>query len=191
MQERERVVRARIAGAHIPPIYTAASLDDCHPAVAEYVSEIANGGTGWLLLMGRNGRGKTHQACAVLRHLAKTYRIEFATMQGILDECKQTFGRPESEEDVKSHYRNVPVLVLDDLGKENPTDYSLPIIFDIVDRRYTRLKPTIITTNMNAAQLLAHMSIKGDRTMAESVVSRLGTARVVEIVGADRRLRNA
>ena len=112
-------------------------------------------------------------------------------MQGTLDECKQTFGRPESEEDVKSHYRNVPVLVLDDLGKENPTDYSLPIIFDIVDRRYTRLKPTIITTNMNAAQLLAHMSMKGDRTMAESVVSRLGTARVVEITGPDRRLRNA
>ena len=190
-RERMRVARQRIASAHIPPLYASASLGDCHPAVAEYASEVAEGGTGWLLLTGRNGRGKTHQACAALRHLAKTHRVEFATMQGILDECKQTFGRPESEEDVKSHYRNVPVLVLDDLGKENPTDYSLPIIFDIVDRRYTRLKPTIITTNMNAAQLLAHMSMKGDRTMAESVVSRLGTARVVEITGPDRRLRNA
>ena len=53
------------------------------------------------------------------------------------------------------------------------------------------MKPTIITTNMSADQMIAHMSRKGDRTMAESVVSRLMEATMVKVEGEDRRMQRA
>lgn len=186
--EEARKVAERIAKARIPKRYAAASLECCHPAVAEYARRIEGGGTGWLLLTGKNGRGKTHQACAVLRHLASSRQVEFASTQRIIDECQHTFGRPESVLEVEGHYRSVSVLLIDDFGKEDPTDWSLPVIFKVIDGRYSAMKPTIITTNMSADQMIAHMSRKGDRTMAESVVSRLMEATIVKVEGEDRRM---
>lgn len=189
--DAQRLISERIAKARIPERYSAADLNDCDQRVINFALSVEHGAHGWLLLTGENGRGKSYQACAVIRHLAKSKRVEFVTMQEILDECQDTFGKPTNISNVKDHYRNMPVLVIDDFGKENPTDWSLPVIFAVIDGRYKGLKPTIITTNMSAGQMLDHMSRKGDKTMAKSVVSRLGEAIAVEINGDDWRLRNA
>lgn len=143
-----------------------------------------------MLLTGANGRGKTHQACAVLAFLARGMRVRFCSMQGILDECKDTFGRPESMESVKRRYVAVPFLAIDDLGKEQATEWSLPLIFAILDGRYSRCRPTMFTTNMDANGLLTHLTRCGERTMADSVLSRVLTAECVRVEGEDRRRRH-
>ena len=186
--EKAREYAERIAKARIPVRYSRASLRDSDPAVVSYVKRIERGEREWLLLTGKNGRGKTYQACAALRYLAQFHRVEFSSTQRILDECQHTFGRPESMLEVGDHFRNIPVLVIDDFGKDDPTDWSLPLIFRVIDGRYSAMRPTIITTNMTADQMLAHMSRKGDRTMAKSVVSRLMESTIVQIEGEDRRL---
>ncbi len=193
-EEEEQVRRSeylrRLGDARIPERYKAAELADCLGEVQRYAEDVIDGGDGWMLLVGANGRGKTHQACATLRHVVRKIRGRFCTMQGILDECKDTFGRPESMESVKRRYISEPFLVIDDFGKEQATEWSLPLVFAIIDGRYNRCKPTMFTTNMDANGLLAHLMRSGERTMADSVLSRVLTAECVAVAGVDRRRRH-
>lgn len=47
------------------------------------------------------------------------------------------------------------LLVLDDLGAEKVSDWSLSVLFDIVDRRYTESRGVLVTTNKTVRQLAA------------------------------------
>ena len=52
-----------------------------------------------------------------------------------------------------SEVKNVPVLVLDDLGAHNYTDWSLKTIFAILNYRVNFERPTIVTTNLENQDL--------------------------------------
>ena len=41
------------------------------------------------------------------------------------------------------------LLILDDFGIERSTEYALEQIYNIINARYLKSKPTIITTNLN------------------------------------------
>lgn len=44
---------------------------------------------------------------------------------------------------------NVRVLVIDDLGKEQRTDYTVAAVDDLIRSRYDKALPTIVTTNID------------------------------------------
>lgn len=48
---------------------------------------------------------------------------------------------------------SVDLLVLDDLGSERGSDWTLEKLLIIVDGRLNRLKPTVYTTNYNLNEL--------------------------------------
>lgn len=50
-------------------------------------------------------------------------------------------------------YSSVDLLVIDDLGKEKPTEWVLEKLFLIVNNRYNNYLPIVITTNYNRNQL--------------------------------------
>lgn len=52
--------------------------------------------------------------------------------------------------------KNIPVLVLDDIGKEKKSAWTQQILFDVINFRYEHLLPTIITTNFDADGLANH-----------------------------------
>ncbi len=45
------------------------------------------------------------------------------------------------------------LLVLDDFGRERPTEWVMETFFVIINDRYNEMKPIIYTTNFNAKQL--------------------------------------
>ena len=49
--------------------------------------------------------------------------------------------------------KNASLLILDDLGAENNTEWSKEKIYEIIDSRYRQSKPMIITTNLTKDQL--------------------------------------
>ena len=48
---------------------------------------------------------------------------------------------------------NAKLLVIDDLGAERGTDYTLERVYDIIDSRYRSNKPIILTTNLTMEQM--------------------------------------
>lgn len=107
---------------------------------------------GWLLLEGSYGCGKTHLAAAIgNERLAKGDMVLFITVPDLLDHLRSTYG-PTSEmgyDEMFDRIRGAQLLILDDLGAENPSQWAGEKLFQLLNYRYTHRLPTVITTNVD------------------------------------------
>ena len=80
------------------------------------------------------------------------------------------------------------VLVLDDLGKEDATEWSVGAVFSVLDARYEDMRPTIVTSNYAPGALADRLARRGERVTAEAIASRISqTCRPVYLGERDRR----
>lgn len=117
---------------------------------------------GWLLLMGEYGTGKTHLAAAIALHRQQYVREEvmFLTVPDLLDYLRVAFDPSAkiSLDERLQTVRNVPLLVLDDLGTENATSWAKEKLFQILDYRYLAKSPTVITTAKKLEEIDARIA---------------------------------
>lgn len=110
-----------------------------------------------LNLVGSYGTGKTHLAAAITLYLIKEKRIgvKFGTVTTLLSQIRNTFEQQskETEREVISKLINARLLVLDDLGKEKPTEWVEQTVYEIINARYENNKPIIVTTNISFKDL--------------------------------------
>ena len=135
-----------------------------------------------LLFVGTPGTGKTHLAASIANRLVEIgIETRFGTFQSHLDEIRKEFdtsGQKHYLDDIKG----VPLLVLDDLGKERKTDWTKSVLYDVINYRYEHMLPTIITTNLSADDIANHCE--------SAVWSRLNEmCDTVVMVGKDNRMR--
>ncbi|HEX4715031.1 MAG TPA: ATP-binding protein [Ktedonobacteraceae bacterium] len=106
--------------------------------------------TGWLLLVGPNGCGKTHLAAAIGNACLEAGAVVlFATVPDLLDYLRATFA-PLSEETYAQLFtlmREAEVLVLDDLGTQQSSPWANEKLFQLLNHRYNSGFPTVITAN--------------------------------------------
>lgn len=112
--------------------------------------EYARHPQGWLVLFGNYGCGKTHLAAAIAnKAIEKHTHVLFANVPDLLDHLRSTFG-PQSEVGYDKRFatiREVPILILDDLGTENTTPWAREKLYQIINHRYNARLPTVITSN--------------------------------------------
>jgi len=112
--------------------------------------EYARRPQGWLIFFGNYGCGKTHLAAAIANEaLNRHIRVLFAIVPDLLDHLRSTFG-PSSEVQYDERFemiREVPLLILDDLGTENTTPWAKEKLYQIINHRYNYALPTVITSN--------------------------------------------
>ncbi len=110
---------------------------------------------GWLVLRGTYGCGKTHLAAAIANTCVDFgMQTIFLTVPDLLDWLRYSYGSNDSSfEDRFEEIRNIELLVLDDLGSQNSTGWAAEKLFQIVDYRYTRKLPTVVTSNLDLEDL--------------------------------------
>lgn len=184
-QQRVNAALAKLAVA-VPPRYRDATAT--HPAVCQWADQVAAKPeeAPSLLLWGPTGTGKTHEAFGAVRRIAETGPTRFgfyATTFPDLYAALRPRGGDDLERDrLMRRVLEVPLLLLDDLGTSKDSEWTEEINYRIINHRYNRMLPTIITTNLPPRSL---PEACGDR-----VASRLiGMTRRVELGGDDRRLR--
>lgn len=147
------------------------------PRTAQVVSKAYNPSEssclGSLYFYGPPGTGKTFQAVTSLlgylrryacdqKHFSKRKKVKFVTVPELLNNIRCSFGKPIVETDNKTFtadelilraYKNVDVLVLDDLGVENTTDWVFTTLYLIINYRYEHNKTTIFTSNFSLEEL--------------------------------------
>lgn len=105
--------------------------------------------TGWLVLTGQYGCGKTHLAAAIANHRAAIGGSAlFVVVPDLLDHLRATFS-PSSRVRYDKRFdevRSAPLLVLDDLGTESATPWAQEKLYQILNHRYAARLPTVITT---------------------------------------------
>ena len=142
-----------------------------------------NPGRNGLFITGPKGTGKTHLVAAIANKLMNQgIPVVCMTMIDLLERIKSTytntrqrFGGGYDAADVLDAYTDVSLLIIDDLGKEQATEWAISKIYAIINARYEALMPTIITTNYSEAELIKRLTPKetGDPTTADAAIDRL------------------
>lgn len=119
-----------------------------------------------LLLTGNVGSGKTFLASAIANYvLDKGKQVLFTVVPDLLDEIKATYDRFDSAEvdemEILNNARTAELLILDDLGVHNYTDWTVNRIYSILNYRANNQMPLIITTNLDLVELDTYL---GERT---------------------------
>lgn len=129
-----------------------------------------------LYIEGTYGTGKTHLAAAIaLQLIGCGVPVVCKTSGDLLADIKEAFDSGDATEyEILKAYKTVDLLIVDDLGKEQCTEWSVSTLYSILNDRYEDMKPTIITTNYNADELVRALTPKGgDGTKARAIISRL------------------
>jgi len=145
---------------------------------------------GGIYIYGAQGAGKTWMACRIAKGwLSRGLGdARFVSSVKLLSEIGSTYGGNGSEDAVLAKYSLCDLLVVDDLGKEVPSQWSLSRLFDIFDSRYANKRPTIVTTQFDTSSLAKRMSKGGDSETAMAIVSRFREKyRGMNLGNVDRR----
>ena len=132
------------------------------------------------IFIGEVGTGKTHLAASIANLLiSKGIPVLFATCNEHLMRIKSQFDS-DNDGEYLARMKNTPMLMIDDLGKEQRTEWSIATLFDVINYRYEHLLPLVITTNINEADLQDYLGT--------AIASRLlETGRVIKTIGEDYR----
>lgn len=142
-----------------------------------------------LLLVGPVGTGKTHLAAAISNKLiSRLYSVYFGNTTDIMSFIKSTYSKDAEMtegEAIELMTEKVDLLVIDDLGKENETENTLSVLYQIINKLYENEKLVVITTNFNSSDLARKLGERGP-----AMVSRItGMCEPVVLSGEDWRLK--
>jgi DNA replication protein DnaC len=101
------------------------------------------------LLYGRPGAGKTHLLAATLRWLAleKGIASRYVEFMLLLSDMKAGFSDNRSHMDILKPLLHVPVLAIDELGKERGTEWERSMLDELISRRFNSGLATLFATN--------------------------------------------
>ncbi|GAB4578591.1 MAG: hypothetical protein Fur0022_13270 [Anaerolineales bacterium] len=131
--------------------YQANSLERAYNSARQFAAHHK----GWLLLQGKYGCGKTHLAAAIANE-AVTLGVPtlFLTVPDLLDTLRFAYNDPEfSFEERFEEIRHIPLLILDDFGTQNATNWAQEKLFQIVNFRYINRLPLVITSNLSLEEI--------------------------------------
>ena len=115
-----------------------------------------------LYIEGDVGSGKTLYAAALMKYsLYHTYihndfrQHAFVSVPKLFFQLKETMDPTVkiTESDILKPYMKVDWLVLDDIGIEKVSEWSLQSLYILIDERYNNLKTTIFTSNLTLDDL--------------------------------------
>ncbi len=118
---------------------------------------------GSLLLTGGHGTGKTCLAAAAANRLmAQGHPVLFTFVPDLLDQLRGGYADDSAlpHDELLEQVKNVPVLVLDDIGAHNGTPWAEEKLFQVVNHRYLNGLPTVLTSAVPLERLDGRLQSK-------------------------------
>lgn len=202
---REEKLRARLDASNMPPEWHQRGLaawlrrtpneQAAYDAAVAFGRRIKGGEHPSLYIAGSIGTGKTMLASCLSVDLIRIgHTVLWSNVGDVLRALRSSFNTRENEEAVIARYTSPPILVLDDLGKERPTEWAAEQLFAIFNRRYERGRTTIVTTNYGGTDLVRRLTPRpdaagyADDTTAQAIVDRMrGTSTLIVLEGESKR----
>ena len=106
-----------------------------------------------LLFYGKTGLGKTHLSLAIAgKAVEEGYGVIYSSAQNLFNKLeKDKFGKTDTN--TEETILDCDLLIIDDLGAEFTTQFTVSALYNIVNSRELEGKPTIISTNLMPEQL--------------------------------------
>jgi DNA replication protein DnaC len=140
------------------------ALKVCQAYASRWPERLQKGGG--LVMCGKPGTGKNHLALAIARYAITEHQSSavFTTALKIAREYKSTWskGSSRTEDDVIRYFTKPELLIIDEVGVQFGSDAEKLIMFEIINTRYERMKPTILISNQTREELAAFI---GERVL--------------------------
>jgi len=122
-----------------------------------------------LLLTGKAGTGKTFCSNCISNELkAQGNSVLSFNLSGYLQEIRKGFD--EKENQLIEAIKSVDLIIIDDVGSENISDWGKEKMFNLFNEIYLNKKSCIITTNNNAKELGEHLKINGSNKILDRLL---------------------
>ncbi len=157
---------------HMKKVY-----DYCEAYAEDFSTKSKN-----LIMMGATGLGKTHLSLAIANKvIEKGYDVYYDSIQNIMDKLeKEKFGKIPADESIKDDILSCDLLIIDDLGVEFSTQFTVSELHNIINTRILRCLPTIISTNLEFGDI--------EKQYSQRIASRIiGTSMPLRFCGNDIR----
>ena len=136
-----------------------------------------------VLMMGGTGLGKTHLSSAVARKVIEKGNDVFYT--GAIDlfsqfEIQRFKSYNNEPNELIERYFECDLLIIDDLGTEMINQFSVSTLYNLLNDRLSRKKPTIVSTNLSQEDI--------KKKYTDRITSRMfGEYKIVFFTGTDIR----
>ena len=136
-----------------------------------------------LYFYGDTGLGKTHLSLSIANEVIKSgFNVVYNSAQNLLSKIeREKFGRSgEPDGTTEEKLLNCDLLILDDLGAEFSTQFTVSAIYNIINTRINSGMPTIISTNLEYDEI--------EKKYTQRIASRIiGNFVTIEFCGEDIR----
>lgn len=184
MLRGDRAEKARNQIAHVLGAkYVRCNWDNLdHPRKAEIRGVIAKGESAFLT--GTTGNGKTHCLSAIYRDLwLSGATVEVWTAPDLLDALRRQAGESATTDKFFQRMRETDWLLIDDIGQDRSTDFSVEQLVRVFDWRDRDEKPIVVTSNLGLETLRKDY---GGRIVSR-IVGLIGS-NAFKFEGRDRRM---
>ncbi len=134
-----------------------------------------------IIMTGSTGLGKTHLSLAIASEVInKGYYAVYGSAPNLVRQAEEEhFGIVEYSGFVK-RLRECDFLVIDDLGAEFESKFSVSLIYELINSRINQGLPTVVSTNFSFEQL--------QKRYNDRIVSRLSSFEILPFLGSDIRI---
>lgn len=138
-----------------------------------------------LLFLGGVGLGKTHISLSIINKVTeKGFGVVYDSAQNLFNKIEKEHFSYSGSSEVIDAVLSCDLLVIDDLGTEFITSFTVSQLYNIINSRINGHLPTIINTNLDFSEI--------EKNYTPRVLSRiLGNYKVKAFKGEDIRIKKA
>lgn len=133
------------------------ALKVCQAYASKWPERLQRGGG--LVMCGKPGTGKNHLALAIAKSVIESHQSPsaFTTALKIAREYKSTWSKTSTrtEDEVIRQFTRPDLLIIDEIGVQFGSEAEKLIMFEIINTRYERMRPTILISNQSKEELSA------------------------------------
>lgn len=151
----------------------------------DYVQTFSPSTSKSILMVGNTGLGKTHLSSAVAKGIIeKGYDVFYTSAIDLFSNFEiQRFKSYSNDSDaIIERYFESDLLIIDDLGTEMINQFSVSTLYNLINDRLSRKKPTIVNTNLSYDEI--------QKKYTDRIASRfIGEYKVCSFKGTDIRFQ--
>jgi DNA replication protein DnaC len=126
------------------------------------------------------GAGKTHLSIAICNKLMEQgVGVRYMQYREVITHLKQNMVDEEFYQREMNKYKNAPVLLIDDLYKGKTTESDINLVYEIINHRYLKGMPIILSCEYDMDRLLEFDEAIGSR------IAEMCKGRIIEFEGIE------